>query len=229
MKLNREISCNNCTLPCDFYKSLSDNTNLSKEIPHIQASFKRHEIICKQNSSLTQLYFVLKGTVKLYLEGNNNKNVIFNIITHKSYLGLLSFFNQSTFPYSIMALEETQICMIDMDVVREMYLSSPELFLHLNSEISKSFEHILKKIVSLNRKQIRGRIAETILYLSSLYNSNHFSLILTRKELGEMAGISEENTVRILNELRNQKIIEITNREVSILNPRLLTKICECG
>jgi len=229
MKLNREISCINCTLPCDFYKSLSDNKNQSKEIPHIQATYKRHDIICKQNSSQSQLYFVLKGTVKLYLEGNNNKNVIFNIITQKNYLGLLSFFNQNTFPYSIMAMEETQICMIDMETVRNMYISTPKLFLHINAEISKSFEHILKKIVSLNRKQIRGRIAETILYLSNLYNSNQFSLILTRKELGEMAGISEENTVRILNELRNQRIIEIVKREISILDPRLLTKICECG
>ena len=54
----------------------------------------------------------------------------------------------------------------------------------------------MKKIISLNQKQIRGRIAENLIYLSKLNNSKKFHLGLSRKEIGEMVAISEENTVR---------------------------------
>ncbi|MCK7511609.1 MAG: helix-turn-helix domain-containing protein [Desulfobacterales bacterium] len=65
----------------------------------------------------------------------------------------------------------------------------------------------MKKIICLNQKNIRGRIAESLLSLASFHGSNSFRLPVTRKELGEMSAISEENTVRLLTELEESKDI----------------------
>jgi len=87
----------------------------------------------------------------------------------------------------------------------------------------------MKKIISLNQKQIRGRIAENLIYLSDINDSYKFHLGVSRKEIGEMAAISEENTVRLLSEFSKEKIISIKGKEIEILDMPLLKKICEVG
>jgi CRP/FNR family transcriptional regulator, polysaccharide utilization system transcription regulator len=85
----------------------------------------------------------------------------------------------------------------------------------------------MKKIICLNQKNVRGRIAESLLSLKDFYGDKSFRLSITRKELGEMSGISEENTVRILTELRKDGIVGIEGRKIEILDMPLLRKISE--
>jgi hypothetical protein len=44
-----------------------------------------------------------------------------------------------------------------------------------------------------------------------------------------LSGISEENTVRLLTELRNENIINLNGRELEILDMRLLSKLSDLG
>jgi hypothetical protein len=44
-----------------------------------------------------------------------------------------------------------------------------------------------------------------------------------------MSAISEENTVRLLTELKNEQIIRLDGREVDILDTAMLKKISELG
>jgi CRP/FNR family transcriptional regulator len=52
---------------------------------------------------------------------------------------------------------------------------------------------------------------------------------LNRKDIAEFAGLSTESTVRLLTELKNENIIDITGKEISILNMELLKNISRRG
>jgi len=229
MKFNREITCSECVLKCDIYQALQENSKQNVNVEHLYASYKRHEVICKQGTQVTHAIFLVSGTAKLYIEGLNNRNIILYIMRPHNYIGLLSFFESKNYAYSVMALEEAQICMIDLNIVKSLYIQNHDLLIKLNSAFSKSVQLIMNKIISISQKQIRGRVAESIIYLSQLYNNTEFNMHLTRKELGELSGISEENTVRILTEMKNEKIIDVIGRKIKIIDQRLLLKICDCG
>jgi CRP/FNR family transcriptional regulator len=119
--------------------------------------------------------------------------------------------------------------MIGLESLKHLYLQDHEVLLKLNRAFGKSVALIMNKIICLNQKNIRGRIAESLLSLASFYGSNNFRLPVTRKELGEMSAISEENTVRLLTELKNEQIIRLDGREVDILDTAMLKKISELG
>jgi len=87
----------------------------------------------------------------------------------------------------------------------------------------------MKKIITLNQKNIRGRVAESLIYLSEFYGDTKFTLPITRKDLGSLSGISEENTVRLLTELRSESIISLEGKKLEILDMRLLTKLSDLG
>ena len=78
--------------------------------------FKRGENICKQGTEVTHALYLAKGSVKLFVEGKN-KNLILKIINDRKYIGLQSLFGDKRYNYTISALEDSQICMINAELI----------------------------------------------------------------------------------------------------------------
>lgn len=229
MKLTKKNTCDICASPCDIQSALAKTGRSINESNLFHAHFRKHDVICKQGKEVSHALFLMKGSAKLYIEGLNSRNIILYIIKPPTYIGLLSFFETPNYAYSVTALEDSEVCFIELGLVKKLYIESHDLLLCLNKAFGKSVANIMNKIISINQKQIRGRIAETLIYLSDLHQSHKFHLALTRKEIGEMAAISEENTVRLLSEFAKESIIMIKGRDIEILDMPLLKKICDVG
>ena len=229
MKFSKNISCSTCLSKCDIYSTFVNMGKDIEEINPFHAHFKKHDIICKQDTEVSHALFLVSGTAKLYIEGLNNRNIILSILKPPVYIGLLAFFESPKYSYSVTAIEDTDVCFIELDLVKKLYIENHDLLLSLNKAFGKSVANIMKRIISLNQRQIRGRIAENLIYLSKLNNSNKFNLGLSRKEIGEMIAISEENTVRLLSEFSKENIISMNGRDIEIIDMPLLKKICEVG
>ncbi|MBA4408322.1 MAG: Crp/Fnr family transcriptional regulator [Bacteroidota bacterium] len=229
MKLTKKNTCSLCTDPCEIQSALLKTGRSIDEAKIFHAHFRKHDVICKQGKEVSHALFLVKGSAKLYVEGLNNRNIILYLLKPPAYIGLLSFFETPIYAYSVTALEDSEVCFIELDIVKKLYIESHDLLLCLNKAFGKSVANIMNKIISLNQKQIRGRIAENLIYLSDLNQSHKFYLNLTRKEFGEMAAISEENTVRLLSELARENIIGIKGREIEVLDMPLLKKISDVG
>ena len=229
MKVRRKDSCEDCEHKCDLIEAIRFTGQVSTGGKIIQAQFRRHEKICKQGDKVSHAIYLLDGTAKLFIDGINGHNIILYLMKPPAYIGLLSFFESIHYTYSVTAIEDSRVCMVNLNFLKELYLGNHEVLLRLNKAFGKSVALIMNKIICLNQKNIRGRIAESLLYLSGFYGSNKFNLTITRKELGEMSAISEENTVRLLTELRKEGIIDLNLREVVINDRILLEKISELG
>lgn len=229
MKFRKNSTCDDCQLKCDIYQAMIANGDDLTRIKPLHVFYDRHESICKQGSSVTHAIYLVEGSAKLYIEGLNNRNITLYIMTPHSYIGLLSFFETQNYSYSVKALEDSHICMVDLDFIKKLYVDNHDFLLKLNKAFGKSVSSILGKMITLNQKNIRGRIADSLLYLSQLYKSESFEMLLSRKELGELSAISEENSVRLLSEFRKEGIIDVNGKKISILDRKLLTKISEVG
>ncbi|MBK6967320.1 MAG: Crp/Fnr family transcriptional regulator [Bacteroidales bacterium] len=195
----------------------------------LHAHFKKHDVICKQGTEVTHALFLVRGSAKLYVEGLNQRNIILYILKPPAYIGLLCFFDNPEYSYSVSALEDSEVCFIELSLVKKLYIENHDLLLSLNNAFGKSVSAIMKKIISLNQKQARGRFAENLIYLSAMHGSHKFQLGMTRKEIGEMIAISEENAVRLFTEFSKENIISLKGREIEILDASLLKKISEVG
>lgn len=229
MRVTREISCEDCRMKCDIYEAMQLTGRSLSGTQRIQAQFRKHERICKQGDNVSHAIYLVEGTAKLFIEGINGHNIILYLMKPPAYIGLLSFFESIHYTYSVTAIEESRVCMVDLDFLKELYLENHEVLLRLNKAFGKSVALIMNKIICLNQKNIRGRIAESLLYLSGFYGKEEYRLTVTRKELGEMSAISEENTVRLLTELRKEGIINIEGKEITLKDKFLLKKISELG
>lgn len=229
MRLTRKISCESCRFKCDIHEAAQLSGRSFSGAKIIQAQFRKHERICRQGDPVSHALYLFEGSAKLFIEGINGHNIILYLMKPPAYIGLLSFFESIHYTYSVTAIEDSKVCMVDLNFLKELYLENHQVLLKLNKAFGKSVALIMNKITCLNQKNIRGRIAESLLYLSEFFGSVKYTLPVTRKELGEMSAISEENTVRLLTELRKEGIVAVEGRKVTIKDPTLLRKISELG
>ncbi len=228
-KFSKANDCHACP-----YKSYSLSKLDKSDVENIQnncliVNFKRGENICKQGTEVTHALYLAKGSVKIYVEGNS-KNLILEIINVSKYIGLQSLFGSKYYNYTVSALEDSQICMINSSLIIELAQTNVGYLYELTKTISESTNFVYKKIVDINQKQLRGRLADALLYFSEeFFKNNTFELKLSRRELAEYSSMSMENAVRVLNEYKKDGIIGIEGKTFTILQPEILRKIAELG
>lgn len=228
MQYSRENNCEDCTLKCELFLTAKE-MELEEQLAPTQVNYKKHELICKQNESVSHVIILTSGHAKMYIDGINNKNIILNILVPSNHIGLVSVFASSAYLYNVAAISNCKTCHIDIDFIKMMYLNNSDFLNKINQDFVHSVSVIMKKLISLNQKQIRGKVAESLIYLSQLYDSNNFILTITRKELGELSATSEENAVRVLSELKTENIIDINGKEITIKDINILNKISLFG
>ncbi|MEA3451530.1 MAG: Crp/Fnr family transcriptional regulator, partial [Bacteroidota bacterium] len=209
------------------YKSTAFQFLKNDEIDLIQQNcltvhFKKRENICKQNLNVTHALYLSKGMVKVFIEGEK-KNSIIDIVTEGQYIGLQSSFNDSKYNFSVTALEESRICMVDLNVLNKLCSYNPTFLMEITKIISNCTNKVFKRIAFCNKKSVRAKLAHTILWLAeTIYKSNDFKLNLSRQELANYIGISRENTVRTITEFRKEGLISTNGKNVQIIQKDIL-------
>jgi len=221
-------SCNSCS-----YRSKSLGHLSELEIDGLQekciiVKFKKGESICKQGAQVSHALYLAKGRAKVLLKGKNN--IIIKIIEAGNYIGLQSLFSDNKYRFSVEAVEDTTVCMIASDYFVKLSSTNHDFLFDITKIISSSTNCFYDKVNDINQKQLRGRLADSLLYLANtIYNSNEFELTITKKELGELSAMSSENAVRLLSAFKKEGIIEISGKKIKILHTDILNKLSEIG
>lgn len=201
---------------------LADNTSAIK--------YKKGETICKQGAFATHVLFLTEGIGKTYLEGSNDKNLIVDIVKEFQLIGLSSLYEEKNYHFSVASITKAEVCSIEKNAFLQVVKRNTLFSAQIMALYCKSSSHYFAKIKSLGNKQLHGRFADAILYLSKeVAESKKIDLSITRKEIGELAGISTESAIRLLSELNHDGILKLEGKSIEIIKDNLLEKLSEIG
>ena len=94
--------------------------------------------------------------------------------------------------------------------------------------MNKATDNIILTFLDVKQLRSYGRIAYILLYFSEkIYKNNVFELPVSRKEIAEFIGMTTENVIRALSELRKDGIIKIYGKTIEIADTERLKKINE--
>jgi CRP/FNR family transcriptional regulator, polysaccharide utilization system transcription regulator len=207
----------------------------SDEIEEIRAHIHvihhlKRDIILRQNSRTTQLMFVKSGLVKVYKERKDGRAYILKILTSGEFLGLLSYYGNTTHQFSASAVDDCEIGYIDIQIFNRILKKNGTFAMELIRLLSREGLYMFEKLLRLSHKQLPGRIADVILYFSETINQNEeFDFPLSRRELAELAGTTKESFIRTLAEFKNDKIIELNGSHVKINSMKIVRTLSELG
>ena len=193
--------------------------------------FKKGETILKQGHQHTHIAFLQSGIVKFsYCQDNSDKNTILTLVTAPKILGGANLFFKDNNLFSIVAVEDCDVYMIDADVLYQMMRENGSFAINLFMLASDMFKKSIFNFISVATKQKEARIADVIIYLAEeIYRTLSFKLSLTRKELAEYACCSVENVIMTLSKWQNEGIVSSSGKNFEIIDMDKLKHISKVG
>jgi len=220
-------------IPTGLSKWLS-NMHLSEQeitkMLNTKINFKKSESIFKQGTIASYILILTRGLSKAFVEDINERSFSFKIIKPYEIIGLSSLFGEGHYAFSATALTPSEGYLIEKDTMIEIIENNMKFNFELLKWYSSNFRLTLNKINLLANKQALGRIASTLIYLSNnIFNNRIIENTITRKNIAELSGMSTENAVRILSELKSDGIIKVTKNGIEVIYPDLLRTFSIAG
>jgi len=227
---NRITSCLNCTkrnnsllndLSNDELKLLNKNK--------YSISYESGQIICKEGSKPPGLICLNRGKVKIVRKGINGTEQIVGLKKATNFLGFKALMSGETCLSSAIALEDSAVCIVK----RKNFFKTIENNKALAFKIMKSFAHDLMKsdsrLVNLNQKHVRGRLAEALLLIHDIYGTNqktgNLSVYLKRSDLAGLSNMSTGNAIRVLSSFKKENLVEVNRQNIKIMDLNVLKDI----
>ena len=206
-------------------KLLADNVRI--------VSFKKNDIIYRDGEPPREVMCLIAGKVKVYKDGVNGRSQIIRAIKAVEFFGYRAFFAGEEYKTSAMAIDNCVVAFLPIQLVIK--------FEHENNAVSMFFIRHLAKLlgtadertVSLTQKHIRGRLAETLLFLKDSYGVEEdgytLSIYLSREDIASMSNMTTSNAIRTLSSFAVENMIAIDGRKIRIMQDEELRKVSKLG
>lgn len=195
-----------------------------------RVQYLKGENIFKQGAFAPYIIYVIKGLVKIYLQTGIDKQINIGIAKTGDFLAFSSIFGETVHTYSTQALTSAEICMIEKESLKKLLLDNPDFALKITSKNYLIEKHLLEIIINTSHKQMRGKLASSLLYLSDkdFLKENIFQF-LTRQDLADFASISAESAIKFLKEFEKEGILKLNGKSIEITDISKLKGISKNG
>jgi CRP-like cAMP-binding protein len=192
-------------------------------------NYKKGEILFREGSYPTGIYFIKKGKVKKYKTDKEGREQIFYVCRKGELLGYHALISEEKYSDTASTMEESAIAFIPKDDFLQVVQSSPILSQRLLKVISHEFGVLINSIAVFAQKTVRERLALSLLILRDKYikesQDKPVELNLSRDDLAKFVGTARETLVRLLHDFKEEGLIETNGRKIILLKPLDIYKI----
>jgi CRP-like cAMP-binding protein len=172
--------------------------------------------------------FLEEGMAKLnFMEAD--KDTTFSFATNGDFIGLMCSFVQKRLEFSAIAITNATVRIIDREVFENSIKENGKFAVYIVKLMSELTNGVVHTLISLSHKNVNGALSTLLLSLSRVYASNSFQVPFTRDEMAAALGYSKESIINTLSEFHRDKIINVSGRNLVILQPETLKIISARG
>jgi len=231
MKKDKDCKgCEDCNKKSPLFNSLTENELHQLNKDRYSVRFHKGEVILKQGTRANYLLSLIEGFVKMYIEGDHGRNLVLDFINPPKLIGGPSAQIEGKHKYSVVAIRETLVCFIDLESFKKVFASSTKFAELYLIHCSGNYLAALDRMVGISQKQMHGRMADALIYLSEdIYNKQTIGEEISRQDIAEYTCMSKDSAIRVLKEFERDKIVGLHGRQIEVLDSGRLREIADKG
>jgi CRP-like cAMP-binding protein len=225
----QKLNCHECpSFNKGIFSELSRSELVCLEKYKSLFSLKRKDTLFNENDAVRGLYCIQSGKVKLFKTTIDEKQQILNVVEPGYLLGHASLFTQRPHTFTAEALEDCEVCFWEQEGFLSILQTNASVTLKLMKQLSAALNRSEDQVLDLAYKTVRGRFSAFLLTLMKKFgvlenNAYRLDIYLSRQELSQAVGSTEETIVRLLSEFRKDGLIEMKRKCLFVINPEKLT------
>ena len=196
-------------------------------------NLKKNEIVYYENDKPVYFMCLLKGKIKIYKDGVGGRSQIVRVVRPVQYFGYRAYFAEEPYVTTAATLESSVVCLIPMKIIEQILRNNGSLAMLLIRLLSIDLGVSDRRVVNLTQKHIRGRLAESLLFLKESYGLEEdgatIGVYLAREDLANLSNMTTSNAIRTLSVFEKERIISLDGRKIKIIDEDRLQKISRIG
>jgi len=229
-KNERHCICTHCDFREIVFAHLDDKTIDELCNYKDERSYRKGEVINHEGEKITDFKYLKSGLVKLYRRTSTGEEQVITITRPFEFVSNMSIFSEERYRYSVAAVEDSVVCTVRLEYIKELFLKNGGFAMGLLSKISKINDKIISQTLDIRQKNLVGRVAYVLLYFTKeIYNSMVFDLPVSRKEIADYIGMSTANVIRTLSDFKKDGIIKVFGKTIEIVDINKLEIISKRG
>ncbi len=206
--------------------SPSDMQEMEK-ITRMEEVKKRQPLYLPGDPS-SNVYLLKKGRVKIANTAPSGKEVTFEILEPGEVFGELEVLEDAPRSTSAETLDDTLICVIPRKDFDRYLAMHPNVTVKLTKLIGLRLKRIQSRVEDLVFRDVPARLAHLLLELSRTdgvadNRGIRLKAKLTHQEMANLIGCSRETVSTIMGQFRDDSLIQMDGRTITILNKKGLS------
>ena len=187
------------------------------------AGFRKGELIYSPYDRGDALYLIEAGRVRLYRSAHDGRQLTLAMLDPGMSFGQVAVLEHELQDAYAEALTDCSVRLLTADALERAMAEHPRLALNLMRALAARLRDAEDQVESLAFRPVPARLAAKLLELMDRYGRVTPSGIriderFTHLQLAEMIGTSRETLTKVLNELRDEHLIDVRERLVWVLD-----------
>jgi CRP/FNR family transcriptional regulator len=206
-----------------------DQLNQVRQIA-VDKFYAKGKTIFLEGDECNGFYIVADGKVKIYKVSFEGKEHILHIYGAGNPFGEVPVFSGRKFPASAQTLLKSHLLFFPRASFVDLISSNPSLALNMLAVLSMRLRRFTVQIENLSLKEVPGRLASYLLYLTEEQGRrDSVTLNISKGQLASLLGTIPETLSRIIGKMNRQHLIEARGREIKILDFSGMEDLAEYG
>jgi CRP-like cAMP-binding protein len=170
-------------------------------------------------------YVVQRGAVNVHRVNAAGKEQIIHIFRAGDSFAEVALASTTGYPADARAIESTQVLLVQKDGILALVKRQPELALRMLGSMSSHLRVLVGQLEDLTLKDVETRLANWLIKRCPNPQSEQpvrIELSMTKRVLAAELGTVSETFSRTLAKFRQQKLISVKGKTVTILSPSKL-------
>lgn len=193
---------------------------------------KRREVVFMEGDDCRGLYIIRTGRIKVLRSSSTGKEQIIKILNPGDLLGFEVLYNARHYKNTAMAMEDSELCYMEKHAFFNILEKEPAIAKKLIISMGRELNHAYERIGNLGLLNAREKLAHLLYTLASEYGvacegGTKLNLTLSRLEIAELLGITQETSIRLLKNFKEEGVLEIKRKEIIIKSLEKLRQLGE--
>jgi len=213
---------------CQLFVGLPpDDLNAIADITVVK-SLEKGDYLFREGAPSQGFYIVQKGAVNVHRVSSLGKEQVIKIFRAGESFAEAALATMSGYPADARAVESSQILLVQKSGFLELLKRQPELGLRMLGSMSAHLRSLVSQLEDLTLKDVETRLANWLIKRCPSSDSTNpvaIELKTTKRVLAAELGTVSETFSRTLAKFREQKLLSVKGKTVTVLSPAQLREL----
>lgn len=192
--------------------------------------YHKGQIVFQEGTPALGVHCVYEGQLKLYKSGTQGRPQIIGLAKPGTMVGHRAVLTDKAHTFTAESLGEARVCYVDRATFKTLISENPSISDALLKKLAQDLDDAEDRLIDVVEQPVPVRLARLLMSLKDGYGRAtsqglRISLSLTREEMAEMIGTTQETTIRLLSQFRKKGLIRIDDKSITLLDLPQLEEI----